>query len=488
MGNRSQPLLHDLAIAVRAPTVVLADRDGQIRPTGVQGVLHGDQRVLSAAVLTVDGAEPVPIRGGEVGAAGGEFVAILPEYIGFGDAVTDPTVWVVRTRTASETGMAERIDLVNHANADVRVELAVTVAADLAPIDRIRAGEAGTPIAPSSAHGTGVEFTGEHTGVRIDAPGAAVRVTGTETVLRWTITAPPATTVSCEWTVAVREDDPVAVAGTVPLLPSPRVRADDPRLAELVSRSVADLNALLMAEPGHEGDVFAGAGAPWYLTLFGRDSIWAARMLLPISVELAAGTLRTLARSQGREHDPAHRRSTGQDPARTPSRGLPPARHVPARLVLRHGRRDRVVGLPAARRVALGAGRGPGARTAAQPAGRAGLDHRHCPTRTATDSRSTSTSPGTAWPTRAGRTPRRGALRATAARPRHRSRWPRSRATSTRRLVRAPTLLDALGEPADRLARVGRRAAPPGSATGSGTDGGRYPALALDGAKRQWTP
>ena len=54
-----------------------------------------------------------------------------------------------------------------------------------------------------------------------------------------------------------------------------------------------------MAGPARPSEVFLAAGAPWYLTLFGRDSIWAARLLLPLGSELASGTLRTLARRQG---------------------------------------------------------------------------------------------------------------------------------------------------------------------------------------------
>jgi glycogen debranching enzyme len=46
-------------------------------------------------------------------------------------------------------------------------------------------------------------------------------------------------------------------------------------------------------------DVFLAAGAPWFFTLFGRDSLWAARMLLPLGHEPAASTLRVLAHYQG---------------------------------------------------------------------------------------------------------------------------------------------------------------------------------------------
>ena len=54
------PHLQDLAVAVAAPTVCLTGPDGQLRGTGAQGVICGDVRVLTRAVVTLDGAEPVP--------------------------------------------------------------------------------------------------------------------------------------------------------------------------------------------------------------------------------------------------------------------------------------------------------------------------------------------------------------------------------------------------------------------------------------------
>jgi len=41
------------------------------------------------------------------------------------------------------------------------------------------------------------------------------------------------------------------------------------------------------------------AGAPWFMTLFGRDSLWASLMALPVDPSLALGTLQTLADRQG---------------------------------------------------------------------------------------------------------------------------------------------------------------------------------------------
>jgi glycogen debranching enzyme len=87
------------------------------------------------------------------------------------------------------------------------------------------------------------------------------------------------------------------------------VTADDHRFARLVDRSLDDLAALRLTDGA---DTFIGAGVPWFLTLFGRDSVWAARMLLPVGTDLAAGTLRVLARRQGTRLDA----DTGEAPGK----------------------------------------------------------------------------------------------------------------------------------------------------------------------------
>ncbi|HST65961.1 MAG TPA: amylo-alpha-1,6-glucosidase, partial [Mycobacteriales bacterium] len=105
---------------------------------------------------------------------------------------------------------------------------------------------------------------------------------------------------------------PVAAPPTRELWRPPAVGAGDHRLPALVERAVADLGGLLAADPLAPDDHYLAAGAPWYLTLFGRDSIWAARMALPLGTELAAGTLRTLARRQGTRTDAGTEQAPGK--------------------------------------------------------------------------------------------------------------------------------------------------------------------------------
>jgi glycogen debranching enzyme len=77
------------------------------------------------------------------------------------------------------------------------------------------------------------------------------------------------------------------------------VVAADPRLSALLEQSLDDLAALRLGTMDQPVETFLAAGAPWFCTLFGRDSIWAARLLLPLGTELAGSTLRVLAARQG---------------------------------------------------------------------------------------------------------------------------------------------------------------------------------------------
>jgi len=106
MAAVDQPWLHELVTVLSAPTVALSDPSGQIRPGGAQGVMHADVRVLSEAVLDVDGAEPAPVSGGLLGARTARFIAV-PRALG--DDIADPTVRVERERTVLPGEVRERL-------------------------------------------------------------------------------------------------------------------------------------------------------------------------------------------------------------------------------------------------------------------------------------------------------------------------------------------------------------------------------------------
>ena len=70
-----------------------------------------------------------------------------------------------------------------------------------------------------------------------------------------------------------------------------------------------DLGALRITDAHEPPRTVVAAGTPWFMTLFGRDSLLTSWMLLPIDLSLVAGTLHVLADLQGRAVNPTPRRT-----------------------------------------------------------------------------------------------------------------------------------------------------------------------------------
>jgi glycogen debranching enzyme len=93
---------------------------------------------------------------------------------------------------------------------------------------------------------------------------------------------------------------------------SPIAAAEAGSLATILKRSQHDLGALRIFDPERPERAVVAAGAPWFMTLFGRDSLLTSCMALPLDQSLALGTLQTLARYQGSKEDPL----TEEEPGR----------------------------------------------------------------------------------------------------------------------------------------------------------------------------
>ena len=78
------------------------------------------------------------------------------------------------------------------------------------------------------------------------------------------------------------------------------ISSDNSLFNRVLDRSFADLQMLATRE---RGEVFFAAGVPWFVCLFGRDSIVTALETVANDPRVAAETLILLARYQGRRHD-----------------------------------------------------------------------------------------------------------------------------------------------------------------------------------------
>jgi len=313
-----QPWLHDLTVALSAPTAVLSGADGQIRTGGVQGVLHADVRVLSRAELRVDGVEPVAVAGGldPASAAHARFASIARSL---GDPGPDPTVRVERLRRVAEGRVEEEIRVVSFASVPVDAEVVLGLDADLSVIENVKEGRPAALVETEVRENGALHWGSDAVSVSVRAEGEGARIVQGDrgsAQLRWPLHIPPRGTHTVRWSLEARvQGAPVGgVADMSAFWDGVEIECDDRRLPALVRRSIADLRGLLMAPADEPADVFAAAGAPWFFTLFGRDSLWAARLMLPFGWQLAAGTLRALAARQGTKNDPETMEAPGKIP------------------------------------------------------------------------------------------------------------------------------------------------------------------------------
>ncbi|MDQ3616008.1 MAG: amylo-alpha-1,6-glucosidase [Actinomycetota bacterium] len=298
--RNQQPYLFNLVSCVNAPSVVVSAADGQIDDGGVQGWLYADQRLLSRLHITVNGFDPVGLSSDFAGAAGAVFRSVVPQL---GDPVNDPTVFVERHREVGHRELRETVTVTSAARQRSDILLVVEAAADFSTMAAVRTGK---PLTPGLAHadGDGLSWPSPGDSLTLHGAGPPDLVDAGRGTMSWRRELAPgdAVTVTLRARAHSAKRAQFIGADTVPWSRA-RLSCVDQRVPELLVRGLDDLEGLLLREDAGQGDLFVAAGAPWFLTLFGRDSLWTARMLLPVGTDLAMSTLRVLARRQGARHD-----------------------------------------------------------------------------------------------------------------------------------------------------------------------------------------
>lgn len=297
-----QPWLHELEIAVRGNVTSVSDRHGDMGAAGT-GLFVDDRRVLSAWDVRVDGERPDWLAA----ASSGPTTAVTTLLRSLGDPGADPTVGLVRERVLVDGGMHETLRVTSHAAEPVELELALRLGGDGADVATVKGGGSGTVLEPQlSARAVTWEDERHATTFTADDGAASCAADGTtEWVWATTVESGGTTTLRTSVMTERRGERVFATDAGWDAIgwDAVTVESVDPRPGRIMAQSVADLRGLLLTDPESPQDVFAAAGTPWYLTLFGRDSLWAARLMLPFGTELARGTLRSLARRQGTATD-----------------------------------------------------------------------------------------------------------------------------------------------------------------------------------------
>ncbi|MET8999227.1 glycogen debranching N-terminal domain-containing protein [Amycolatopsis sp. NPDC004169] len=293
----SSTSLHSLITVLNAPSVVCSHPDGHLSGRGATGWFSHDVRVLALLEFAIADVPTVSVGHELQQPSAAVFHAVARESESHS---RDATLLLEHRRQVHPATLAERLTVTNF---DSRRTLTISlrVATDFAGMDAVKAGRTLAAVPPVVDDRIRWQEERASAVLRTEPAGIAEVDADSVTELTWQLELGTGESWHLDVTVA-------ATFGPSEFDQRPAARAPQwtvtPDVPAPVAESLEDLRALLLADPDSPDDVYLAAGAPWYLTLFGRDSLWAARLLLPLGGHLAAGTLRTLARRQGVRYDP----------------------------------------------------------------------------------------------------------------------------------------------------------------------------------------
>jgi glycogen debranching enzyme len=301
----------------------VSDRRGDIdaRPDQVHGYFFRDTRHLSRWRLTVNGVVPDVLSTDTMEYYFAQFF-LAPAT---GTIYENPYLSVIRRRRIGEA-LHERIELLNHRSEEYEVELVLQADADFADLFEVKDQLPKKGQRYRRVDGNelvlGYRREGFVRETRISAGGAELREEG----LRFRARIAP----KGRWEARIELRPVAGETAQVPkprgrgarpslragfkdwLEAAPRISADPPAVVNAYRRSMIDLAALRFypaegAEhstvPVPEDASLPAAGLPWFMTLFGRDSLLTSYQSLPFAPELARTSLQVLAATQGNTVD-----------------------------------------------------------------------------------------------------------------------------------------------------------------------------------------
>jgi glycogen debranching enzyme len=292
----------------------VSGRSGNIAELGPQGFFNNDTRFLSGFHLLVNGVDPEVVDATSIGAD--EAVFFLRSRANEQDEHAEPGLVVRRHRYQGPT-LHEDIIIENRAGRAAIVTVELEVCVDFADVFDVR--RAG----PATERSVGARYSkGElafsyradtfERATKIRTSGDAQR-DGNRLVLSHRV-EPNQRWKTCVDVIPVIDGSPMPIerscttghhAHAAPAAPSqithpPRLRSSADALEHLWAHSLGDLAALEITMDGQR--VFA-AGIPWFVALFGRDSVITSMEAMLLDRDAALGTAQLLAELQGTRND-----------------------------------------------------------------------------------------------------------------------------------------------------------------------------------------
>ncbi len=321
-------------------TFVVSDDNGDIEAslTDPTGLFSFDTRFLSKWVLTIDGERLNPLSTDDLHYFETRFF-LVP---GTGTVYVDAKLSVIRRRAVGD-GFHEDLTILNHDEKPVELTVRIEAASDFADLFEVK-----DALEKKGTYTTSVERGELVLGYRRETFERATRISSSvpakvdkngltfkvriESHGEWETELDVVTARLLSGETHRRTKHAPRSAGRSRmetnlerwLAGAPRVECDWDSLRTTYRRSLVDLAALRFSPPVAGGRSLPAAGLPWFMTMFGRDSVFTSLQALPFTPELAATTLRALGNWQGtrvddfRDEDPGrilHELRYGELPA-----------------------------------------------------------------------------------------------------------------------------------------------------------------------------
>jgi glycogen debranching enzyme len=297
-------------------TFMLSDPLGDVYEGSVAGLYHEDTRHLNLFVLTIGGAEPSVLTSREIDYYSAAFFTTNPDL----DGIPAKSLTIRRHRFVGD-GMRETIRVRNHLRDPLDVELRLACGADFADLFEVKGKDfrkTGTLRRDHDPDRGVLGFLYDHVAFRAATrvnPSIPGRLDGDDIV--WDIRIEPLGEWHTGVEVLVHVDDevkePTHDTFGEPERQATKIlekwEADVPHVVEgndvvwhVIDKSVVDL-ASLRLQACVKGNDFSlpAAGLPWFMAIFGRDTLFTSYQSMWVGPELARGALIALAGLQSDE-------------------------------------------------------------------------------------------------------------------------------------------------------------------------------------------
>jgi glycogen debranching enzyme len=309
-----------------AGTFLLSELDGSITNASDQGLYSRDTRYISRYQLYIEGEPWVLLNSGAVAYFASRTYLVNPKVMAEHGPIAAGILGLVLGRTVGEA-LHEDIDIRNYGATRLRFNLELLIRNDFADIFEVRAkaltrrGHIETEWAAETqqliSRYTHADF---RRALILSLEGGDSKALYGNGRINLTVDLEPGAAwhMCCKYDI--REGDSIRRApagcaheceqtGTAQTLTkwnqdTTQITTSNEEWYRLYRQSVEDMAALrLTADEQHAEELLAAAGVPWFVTVFGRDSLIVSLQNMTVYPDFARGTLRRLAELQATEED-----------------------------------------------------------------------------------------------------------------------------------------------------------------------------------------